>query len=85
MICVLKWESWFEVKATNSLFRFIVPSSCVGSIMAHVVNVNIELQNIVCKLQGYVHNMAQSTKHRQQLTRNKQETERPARKTPATC
>jgi hypothetical protein len=32
------------------------------------------------KLQGYVHNMAQSTKHRQQLTRSKQTTERPARK-----
>jgi hypothetical protein len=37
------------------------------------------------KLQGYVHNMAQPSKHRQQLTRNKQATERPARKTLATC
>jgi hypothetical protein len=33
------------------------------------------------KLQGYVHKMAQSTKHRHQLTKSKRTTERPARKT----
>jgi hypothetical protein len=37
------------------------------------------------KLQGYVHNMAQSAKHRQQQTRSKQTTKRPARKTLAEC
>jgi hypothetical protein len=37
------------------------------------------------KLQGYVHNMAQSAKHRQQQTRSKQTTKRPARKTLAAC
>jgi hypothetical protein len=33
------------------------------------------------KLQGYVHKMAQLTKHRHQLTKSKRTTERPARKT----
>jgi hypothetical protein len=37
------------------------------------------------KLQGYVHKMAQSTKHRHQLTKSKRTTERPARKTLAAC
>jgi hypothetical protein len=34
-----------------------------------------------CKLQGYVHNMAQSSKRWRQLRRNTQATERPARNT----
>jgi hypothetical protein len=42
-------------------------------------------QKRVRKLQGYVHNMAQTTNYMQSLTRSKQTTERQARKNLAAC
>jgi hypothetical protein len=53
---------------------------CVARIMHSTRRTCRQFEGKMYELQGYVQNMAQSTKRMQQLTKSKQTTERPARK-----